>query len=74
VNSDDNRARCGNVVPYPPCHIDHYGAITSNGSRGKASRNKAEDNCWRGQKENNVLLNGDIDGVKVLQKFSRGNP
>ena len=35
VNSDDNRARCGNVVPYPPCHIDHYGAITSNAAGEK---------------------------------------
>lgn len=40
VNSDDNRARCGSVAPYPPCHIDHYGAITNNGTGMKLTETK----------------------------------
>jgi hypothetical protein len=73
VNSDDNRARCGSVGPYPRCHIDHYGAITNNGIREGASKNKAEGKSWRGQRQNTILVMGEVDRVKILQKFSRCN-
>lgn len=40
VNSDDNRAGCGIVAPYPPCHIDNYGEITNNGTGKKLPETK----------------------------------
>jgi hypothetical protein len=40
LKSDDIRARCGSVAPYPTCHIDHYGAITNNETGKKLPETK----------------------------------